>query len=328
MKIWQSGYQLFPTGSINQRGKTKYRQGALLRVEFEPGLVGYSDLCPFSGFGDQPIDYELQNLAREIYTPITKRSLYFARIDAEARAAGKSLYGTDRIVNHYLIGDILEFDLTRVPILQGQRFDVFKIKFGNELRLETEMLKALIEKLAMGSKVRLDFNGRLSRDRFYDWLEQNHIWLKPHLDFIEDPFLYDRVEWAKIYDKFGVDLAVDYQGPGFDAQATGAQVIVIKPAVQDEQKVLGSITNTNHRIVFTHYLDFPVGQMFAFVTAQKVISSGERRVATCGLQHHDFYEGFTFQEEIKNDGPFIVPPTGTGIGFNELLEAQDWIILR
>jgi O-succinylbenzoate synthase len=328
MKIWHSPYQLYPKGSLNLRGKGRYRQGSLLRIEFAPGLIGYSDLCPFSGFGDQPIEIELNNLAREILSPITRRSLYFARLDAEAREQKKSLYGTTRITNHYLIGNILEFDLTRIPLLQGQRFQIFKVKMGSELRLETEMLQALVEKFAMGSKLRIDFNGKLGRERFIDWIDQNHTWLKPHLDYIEDPFMYDPLEWAKIHNKFEIDLAVDLPGSAFDEQAVGAQVVVIKPAVQDEQKIIAGLQGSKHRLVVTHYLDFPIGQMFAYVIAQKLIEGGERRIIECGLQHHDFYEGFRFQEEIKNDGPFIVPPDGHGIGFDNLLESQSWVMLR
>jgi O-succinylbenzoate synthase len=328
MKIWQSNYQLYPKGSLNQRGLSKFRRGALLRVEFEPGLVGYSDLCPYSAFGDQPFENEIKNLAREILSPLAKRSLYFARLDAEARAEKRSLYGADRIANHYLIGDLLEFDLGRIPLLQGQRYECFKIKIGSDLIMETEMLRAFCEKISSGSKVRLDFNGRLGPERFSSWIDKNKEWLAQHLDYIEDPFLYEPSEWAKASESSGVDLAVDFPGKNYDPQARGAQIIVIKPAIQDENKVISDLGESGHRIVFTHYLDFPVGQMFAYVMAQRTLSSGERRVITCGLQHQDFYEGFSFQEEIKMDGPFIVPPQGYGIGFDQALESQEWRALK
>ena len=248
MKIWHSNYQLYPKGSIQQRGKAKYRQGALLRIEFEPGLIGYSDLCPHSSFGDQPLEIELQNIKREAFSTLADRSLLFARMDAEARAEGKSLYGPERIANHYLIGDIMEFDLSNIPILQGQRFDTFKIKLGDELMLETEMLKSFCGSLSKGSKVRLDFNCKLGQALFVNWMERNGDWLKPQLDFVEDPFQYDPTEWIKVSEQFGIDLAVDFAGPHYDKLASGAQVIVIKPALQDELKLVEGLGGNRAQI--------------------------------------------------------------------------------
>ena len=82
--------------------------------------------------------------------------------------------------------------------------------------------------------------------------------------------------------------------------------------------------NTSKKFVFTHYMDFPVGQMFALVEAQKAQRLVGDQFLTCGLQHHDIYEGFTFQDAIKYDGPFILPPEGLGIGFDSLLSSTKW----
>lgn len=324
MKFWISPYQLFPKGSFTQTQKGKFRKGTLLRVKFDDGLVGYADLCPFQQYGDQPYEIEIQNIARRQFSRLTERSLYFARLDAEARERKEPLYSEFRIKNHFLISDLLNFDMQRVPLLQGQRFTEFKVKLGREIRLETEMLRELIERMAGDSRLRLDFNASMSRDRFFDWMQKNSPWLKAHLDFIEDPFAYDPREWQRISQDFGVSLALDLAGDPMAAKAEGADVVVLKPAVQNVEKILKGLSSADKRFVCTHYMDFPLGQMSAYVETQRLIAAGEKRIGVCGLQHHDIYEGFTFQDAIRNDGPFIVPPEGHGIGFDQLLDKQDW----
>ena len=190
--------------------------------------------------------------------------------------------------------------------------------------LETEMLKTLVEKLGGDAKVRLDFNCRISRDKFTNWLEKNLAWLKPHLDFIEDPFVYEPREWMRIQENFGIDLALDLAADVLAVKAEGARVVIIKPAIIDPREVLKAFAGDDRRFVFTHYMDFPIGQMSAYAEAQSLMAEEGSRIAVCGLQHHDVYEGFTFQDTIRNDGPFIVPPEGTGLGFDQLLERQDW----
>jgi o-succinylbenzoate synthase len=324
MKFWISTYQLYPKGAIHIYQKSKFRKGTLLRVKFDDGLVGYADVCPFQEYGDQPYEIEIQNLLRHQPSNLMQRSIHVARIDAQARAAKESLYSEVRIKNHFLISNLLEFDMQRVRLLQAQRFTEFKVKVGRELRLETEMLKALTESLAPGVKLRLDFNANLSREKFTEWLSKNQSWLKPRVDFFEDPFTYEPREWQKISADYGVDLALDLSGDPTAAKAEGANVIVVKPAVQDPEQILKAITEPTKRFVFTHYMDFPVGQMSAYVAAQQLIAAGDNRIGVCGLQHHDVYEGFTFQDAIHNDGPYIVPPEGHGLGFDNLLEKQEW----
>jgi O-succinylbenzoate synthase len=324
MKIWSSSYQLYPIGTLALNQQSKFRKGTLLRIEFENGHVGFSDLCPYQQFGDKPLEIEIQNILRGQPTRLGARSLHFARVDANARARKESLYTESRIKNHFFISDFVNFDLNRVPILQGQRFTEFKVKIGSDLIIETEMLKALVEKLSADVKIRIDFNCKISGDKFANWLEKNILWLKPRLDFIEDPFSYDGREWQRLQNAFGVDLALDLAADPLKTKAEGANVVIIKPAIQDSGEILKAFSETNHRFVFTHYMDFPVGQMAAYVEAQSLMAIDGSRIAVCGLQHHDVYEGFTFQDAISNDGPFIVPPEGLGLGFDQLLERQDW----
>lgn len=324
MKIWTSAYQLYPKGTLHLDQPHKFRNGTLLRIEFDSEGVGYSDLCPYPQFGDAPLSVELQNIVRGQPSVLAQRSIIHAKRDASARRRKKSLYNEMRIKNHFFISEFMNFDFKRIPVLQGQRFTEFKVKIGSDLILETEMLKELFDRTAPDVKIRVDFNSRISRQKFSAWLERNQSWLLPKIDFIEDPFSYDPVEWKMLQEKYKIDFALDLAADPLANGAQGANVIVIKPATQDPLKIVEAFGDQEKRFVLTHYMDFPIGQMSAYVDAQELAAESKYQIGVCGLQHHDVYEGFTFQDMICNDGPFIVPPAGYGIGFDEILERQDW----
>jgi O-succinylbenzoate synthase len=70
-------------------------------------------------------------------------------------------------------------------------------------------------------------------------------------------------------------------------------------------------------------MDHPVGQFFAaYVAATHDVS------ARCGLMTHVLYESDPFIERMERDGARLLPPRGTGIGFDDLLEALPWKPLR
>lgn len=329
MKIWFSSYQLYPKGSLNSLTKTKFRKGAILRVRFDDESVGYADLCPFSEMGDRPLELELKQISNNMPSDLAARSLYFARMDAEARSKKQSLYDPNvRIKNHFLITDIFRFDLDRVSLIEASGYSEFKIKMGRDLPLETQLVEKLSNRFSSSTRIRLDFNASMSREGFTDWFEKNQGWLRSSLEFIEDPFSYDARSWLEVSQKYGIAFALDQAAEPISTGAEGARVIVVKPAVQDHEAIINRFRGSNKKFVFTHYMDFPVGQMCACVAAQKAYLSASDQILSCGLQQHDLYEGFTFQDAIKMDGPYIVPPDGFGLGFDQWLENQSWMVLK
>jgi O-succinylbenzoate synthase len=329
MKIWYSTYQLYPKGTLNSQVKTKFRKGALLRIRFDDEIVGFADLCPFSEMGNRPLEFEMRHIALQKPTALGVRALHFARLDAEARAKKENLYDpTVKIKNHFLVADISQFDLDRVEKIEAAGYSEFKIKMGRDLALETQLVEKLTNRFSNRARIRLDFNGSMSRDRFVDWFDKNQKWLRPVIEFIEDPFAYDPKEWAAVSDRRNITFALDQLANPLEVKAEGAGVIVIKPVTQDSEAVIKKFAGTNKKFIFTHHMDFPLGQMEAFSAAQQAFKSVGEQMLSCGLQHHDIYEGFTFQEAIRSDGPFIVPPEGFGFGFDKLLESQSWSELK
>ena len=92
-------------------------------------------------------------------------------------------------------------------------------------------------------------------------------------------------------------------------------VVVVKPALED-------VPATTKEIVITSYMDHPVGQLFAAYVAATY--SAGRPPPVAGLATHILFESDPFIERMQLDGARLVPPPGTGIGFDDLLESLPW----
>jgi len=63
----------------------------------------------------------------------------------------------------------------------------------------------------------------------------------------------------------------------------------------------------------------------AAATAASYSVGGESsQFLACGLLTHRCFETDPFFEQIRCDGPRLVPPPGTGLGCDELLEKLPW----
>lgn len=155
-------------------------------------------------------------------------------------------------------------------------------------------------------RLRIDFNGSLQPDEF----ERIAATLpRERIDFVEDPCPYDAETWKRLRRRTGLRLALD-RGVASD----GVDVLVVKPAVQ-------SMPDTPLEIVVTSSMDHALGQMTAAWTAG---ANAQRMSRRCGLFTHVLFESDPFFERIRADGAYLLPPEGTGFGFDDLLESLPW----
>jgi O-succinylbenzoate synthase len=271
--MWFWRYTLMPRRALSALADARPREGALLRVG-----DGFADVHPWPELGDAPLDEQLARLARGETTPLTARSLYFARVDAEARADGRSLFEGLTIPRSHWPGPDPPFD-----------FDTVKLKD--------------IDQIPPKVRLRIDFNGRLRPEEFIYMAEALP---RERVDFVEDPCPYDGPTWSALRQSTGLRLALDR-----GVAEEGVDVLVVKPAVQEWPE-------TAKEIVVTSYMDHPVGQLCATYVA------AIHDVGVCGLFTHVLYEPNEFIERVHADGARLLPPKGTGIGFDDLLEALPW----
>jgi O-succinylbenzoate synthase len=158
-------------------------------------------------------------------------------------------------------------------------------------------------------RVRIDFNAMLTAEEFERIAETLP---REQIDFIEDPCPYDERTWRDLRHKTRMRIALDLAATGNRQPATEFDVLVHKPALQEWPSFDGEI-------VVTSYMDHPVGQLWA-----AYVAATHRVSARCGLMTHVLYESDEFIERMRADGARLVPPDGTGIGFDDLLERLPW----
>jgi len=157
-------------------------------------------------------------------------------------------------------------------------------------------------------RLRIDFNATLTAEEFEAIAKRLP---RDRIDFVEDPCPYDAKTWKALRDRTGLRLALDRS-----FAEDGVDVVVVKPAIQE-------VPQTAKEIVVTSYMDHPVGQLgAAYVAANHATSS------RCGLVTHVLYDRNEFSEQLELDGMRLVPPRGTGVGFDDVLERLPWRRLR
>ncbi|HWS71185.1 MAG TPA: hypothetical protein VN605_03690, partial [Thermoanaerobaculia bacterium] len=276
-------YTLVPRRALSARADAAPRRGALVRID-----DGFGDIFPWPELGDAPLDEQLALLARGETTPLTARTLALARIDGEARRAGRSLFDGLTIPRSHWSG-----------IDPSPEFDTIKVKGGPDFDAAS---------LPDRVRVRIDFNGTLDAEEF------GRMPLpRERIDFIEDPVPYDAGTWRALRECTGLRLALDRI-----VATDGVDVLIVKPALQELPEV-------TRPLVITSSMDHPVGQFGAAYIAAKHASRIDER---CGLFTHVLYEANEFSDAIRADGSRLLPPAGTGIGFDALLERMLWVPLR
>ncbi len=287
MRIRFSPYQL-----IGQEGFTN-REGALLEFTFEDDTVGYADCHPWEELGDLSLEQQLSFLREGQLTPMTTRSLDFALIDSQARSKKINLFENLELPeSHCLIGsDIFP-----------EEFQIYKCK-------DPRLCLELLPKLPEDKKIRMDFNFKLTKGQFIEFLGRARPYFKS-FDFIEDPFAFDPQTWKEFETEYGIPFALDRAKEGEEHTLR-----VIKPAVDAPRQ-----DETSSRCLFTSYLDHPLGQAAAAYTAAV---SGCRNV--CGLASHLVYQPNAFSQRFQmNKARLVIPPLGYGFGFDDCLEELHW----
>lgn len=327
MEIRFAPYVLRSRGSLNAKVSGCERAGALLRVETHEG-VGYADLHPWPELGDSPLEKQLEALASGQLTQLTRRSLYMAELDRHARCLGKSAFSELQVPpSHLLINDLSSVEERTFEEAKSSGFHALKIKLGRNLEAETNELERVAEQLSR-FRLRFDFNGTLHLKTCLDWLSSLPRNLSAAIEFLEDPLPWDREQWRELRAKGRVALALDRieEGALFsEGEEETFDFLVLKPAVQDAEVLAREVKRP---LVVTSYMDHPVGQVGAALMAARIYVSEGERLSDCGLLTHTCYEPNKYSEALSVADAKLIPPPGAGIGFDELLEREDWKKLK
>ena len=340
------------------------RSGCLLRVHWEDlPTPGHADLHPWPELGDDPVEQQLAALRARTgrLSANAVRALYFARREAEACAAGGSMFTAfaglsdeladelsdeladdAAIENHRFLGGLPVDVPCRLDDAVAQGFRCFKVKVGGHpAEREAEALRRLLGELPAASRLRLDFNGSFAdADTFRrDWPVYERA-VGGCLDWVEDPLAkFEARQWERLQAEFGIRFALDRGGElEFERAAAHAlsgavRVWVLKPAVQVERRLLEVLrsmpdTAAAPEICVTSYLDHPLGQLAALWVAASIRADRRARLGVCGLASQVAYEPTDFSAALRMDGACLRPPRGIGWGWADRLRALAWEPLR
>lgn len=300
MKIWVNRYELKPRES-----KMTARLGALVKVEWATGQVGYSDLHPWPEFGEPTLEEHIASLKSLQFTPLVENSMEFNYQDREYRLLKRNAFlGQILPRTHRLVFDLEALQQSQLRQWSEQGFTHIKVKMGRNLKVETEILIQMAYATAL--MWRVDFNGRISEGDFVNWWQNLDVAVKARIDFVEDPLAQGELKLAGPW-------ANDWK------RLARAQIRIVKPARERSEE------NAKYsRVIFTHSLDHPFGQACALWAAGRFYSQHPKMTEVCGLGATDFFEPNEFSKAWHVEGPRMKPTEGTGFGFDQLLATRDW----
>lgn len=326
MKIAVAPYVLRSRHSLSTRHGGGDRRGALLRVENHT-WEGFADLHPWPELGDLPLEVQLNELRSGRRTPLLERALVHAELDGKARVVGRNLLdGLQIPASHFLITDIDQTGPERIVALEQDGFRMVKFKCGRDRSLELRRFNRLAEGWPQSVGIRLDFNASMDVSSAARYVEAMPEILRQQIEFVEDPFAYGVQEWTRWREQTGKAVALDRECHEMGDMQLGLnagafQFVVIKPAVQNPElmhEILSREERQGVGMIVTTYMDHPLGQMAA-AFASACFATGP-----CGLLSHTVYEPTDFSEELRTEGPRLLPARGTGFGFDDLLRRQAW----
>ena len=323
-------YFLNPVSDLNARVQKKTREGALIRCVWPDQKIGYADLFPWPELGDLNLAGQLQELAHGSGTALSTQAIWLARRDAELRAEKiNALSQTEPLKNHFLVNDLahfLEKDLLRV---QSLGFGSLKIKLGKDLAHEIQILKHFLQISLLS--FRLDLNSSATFQSFRDHMEILGPDLRSRIEFVEDPFPYDREHWTEASKL--VPLALDHEFQHVDWSARDLrqkdfQYLILKPARQNVDQALLCCRQHELKCVVTSSLDHPLGVIHSALIASHVNKVLPGPSLDSGCLSFGAYETNAFNAEIQTQGPYLKAVTGTGVGFDHLLRSLAWTSIK
>ena len=326
--IYVHRYLLRSQQGLNSRSHLTEHEGALIRVEVD-GISGYACLHPWEELGDSSLNELIKQLGEERISQQVKCALDCAEVDRNARALGVSLFdGLQVPMSHATI--VGGMDGVELAVAAG--FDTVKLKMGRDGLMNLKLIKKVNEAFPE-LRIRLDFNGVSDAAAIEQFLREMGEEVRIQIDFIEDPFpvedaLGDK-SWYGLRDKYGIKFALDR---GVSEATADYDISVIKPAINNVQKICDDAQLAGRNVVVTSYMDHPVGQCYAAYCAGMLNANYIGLInKRCGLMTHELFEANAFTERLGKASPVWSSNIGrneSGLGFDDLFDTLDWKILN
>lgn len=324
IKIAYSPYTLKTQNSLNALAPVDARDGMLLKIQWpDDDRTGYADLHPWPELGDASLEAQMSDLRLGKMSPQIEQSVWLADRDAKLRQEKKSIFEVGHTVkNNFIITDFTLATEAYLNQLRENNFTTLKIKVGRNLKGEANFVNRAAE---CGFLMRLDFNGAGSPETFRCFVQDLDPRTRTCIEYVEDPMPFEEKDWIDA--RRLLPLALDNQFSRVDwgsIRQAPFDVLVVKPAKMDIPRALQLCELFSLRATVTSYMDHPVGMMHALSVAMSMKKDRPEMFNDSGCMTHNLFQKDNFSAQIPTLGPFVTRNSGTGIGFDSLLESQKW----
>ncbi len=290
-------YRLKPRNPLNAVSGSREVDGVLLRIG-----DGFGCLQPWPELGDDSLDAHLRGILTGQESALVASARRCAEMDGAARREGRSLLERPVPESHWLAQTGDDPDA-----VWEAGFRAVKFKIGPALVSE------IVDWVRLGFRVRLDANESFDESGFLAyWISLGAC--REAVEFVEDPVPWSESQWERLR-VAGVPIAADRDA---ERRHRPGDWAVIKPASGEW------LPPSPDRFVVTSSMDHALGQLWAAHQATVWQANQGDRMSEGGLLTHRCFEPDPFFEQLGTDGPRLVPPPGTGLGFDELLESLPW----
>lgn len=320
---YRSYRRLFKEPVRTALGVWSVREGFVLRLEHDDGVVGFGEVAPIPSFGTETLEeaesflskFKVIDSAEELpdALPCCRFAISCAR--SILRRDFEPPKPTAEIAGLLPAGSLA---LNKLDELVSLGFRVFKWKVGVEaFQEERDLLDLLLEALPAGGALRLDANGNWNLMDAWNWLES--LRGVTEIEFVEDPLepnLWEAV--GGLTDAFETDLALDLPVtpnlvPVF-AKKAWSGLVTVKPSLMGSvENVLGIGRTFPEKVIFSSAFETAFGYEAILRLAD-------------GAKTTNRALGFGGQELFENDGLKLhqtSPVLGAGMVNFDLLE-QAW----
>ncbi len=326
IKFWTSKYELVPWTDLSAASGSQPRSGALLKVLWPNGDIGYADIFPWPEFGDATLDEQIAALARGHLSPVIEQSIWLAKKDAALRKQKKNAFLTGaKVKNHYLVNDFTQFTEAHMKDLRTAGFTTLKLKVGRDIDEEAKFVIRILKQNPV--MLRLDFNAKTDFSQFERFMTHLPPAIRARIEYVEDPFKWDWESWFEAAKM--IPLALDLEHDKVDWEKFPSKppftVVILKPARQDVDKALKWVNRFALKMSVSSSMDHPVGVAHALNVASELKKFYPNTLLDCGCLTLRSFKPNEFTNRIQITGPYLKEIKGTGIGFNDLLEKVEWV---
>ena len=338
-------------------GQTTHREGLILKLVDDDGLVGLGEAAPLAEFGGGDIERAerlLASLVPELMkldsadaeqrlasllpdapnTSAVRFALETALLDLQAQRADMRIADLlssdvrDSIPVNATVGqavDTLAIEAARDAVSHGFRTVKLKIAIGDSLQSEVDRVAAVRAAIGPETRLRLDANGAWTVPQA---IEMINALARFDIELIEQPVApADRVGLAKVRHEVGVPIAADEAVLGLESarrviDAGAADVLVVKPmacgGLHAGRRIIELAHASGLRCIVTSSLECGIGVAASLHVAATLPFDSP----ACGLATLDLLEDDLIVEPLDIVDGRIALPDRLGLGVRDDEEAM------